>query len=57
MGMEILREKSCGAVVYRMNGSNIEVIVIRMNYGHWSLPKGHVEGHETEHETALREIK
>ena len=57
MSNDILREKSCGAIVYRMVGSNIEVIVLRMNYGHWSLPKGHMEGQETEHETALREVK
>ena len=26
-----------------------------MNAGHWSFPKGHMEGTETEQETALRE--
>ena len=37
---------------------NIEILLIKhINSGHWSFPKGHVEGDETELETARREIK
>jgi len=50
-------EKSCGAIVYRRFHGNIELLLIKnQNGGHWSFPKGHVEGDETEEETAIREI-
>ena len=50
-------EKSCGAIVYRKFHGNIELLLIKnQNGGHWSFPKGHVEGAETEEETAVREI-
>ena len=32
-------------------------LIEKMRLGHYSLVKGHVEGNETEEETALREIK
>ena len=48
-------EKSCGALVYRRNREQIELLLIKNRYGgHWSFPKGHVEGRETEVQTALR---
>lgn len=51
------KEKSCGAVVFRRLKNKVEVLIIKhRNGGHWSFPKGHVEGNETEHETARREI-
>ena len=31
--------------------------MIHSTQGHWCLCKGHVEGDETEHETAVREIR
>lgn len=46
------KEKSCGCIVIR---NKSEVLLIKMNAGHWSFPKGHVEIGETEIETALRE--
>ena len=50
-------EKSCGAIVYRKFHGNIDLLLIKnQNGGHWSFPKGHVEGAETEEETAVREI-
>jgi 8-oxo-dGTP pyrophosphatase MutT (NUDIX family) len=53
----MIYEKSCGAVVYRKFHGNTEILLIRhVNSGHWSFPKGHVEGGETEIETAKREI-
>ena len=53
----MLHEKSCGAIVYRKSHGNIEILLIKhVNSGHWSFPKGHVEGNETELETARREI-
>ncbi len=54
----MLHEKSCGAIVYRKSHGNTEILLIKhINSGHWSFPKGHVEGNGTEVETAIREIK
>ena len=50
-------EKCCGAGVYRMQDGQPVFLVERMDLGHLSLPKGHVEGNETEEETAIREIR
>lgn len=50
-------EKSCGAVVWRQSDGRREYLLVRHNGGHWSFPKGHVEGSETEPETAAREIR
>ncbi len=50
-------EKSCGAVIYRRIGENLEFLSISdKNDGHWGFPKGHVEENESEEETAIREI-
>ena len=52
------REKSCGAIVYRNDRDQIELLLIKHRFGgHWSFPKGHVESGETEVQTALREVK
>ncbi len=52
------KEKSCGALVYRVERGKIKLLMLRHRKGgHWSFPKGHVEGNETEEETALREVK
>lgn len=52
------KEKSCGAVIYRIHEESPEILLIQhKNGGHWAFPKGHVEGNETEEETALREIR
>ena len=51
-------EKSCGIVLFYSN----EFLLIQHpakpngNEGHWDFPKGHVEGSETELETAKREL-
>lgn len=51
-------EKSCGAILCQDSGEVPQVLLIRhKNGGHWGFPKGHVEGQETEEETALREIR
>ena len=51
------REKSCGAVIFQRQGEILTYLVLHSVLGHWTLCKGHVEGSETEHETALREIR
>ena len=51
-------EKSCGVIVYRRNQEHIDLLLVKNRYGgHWSFPKGHVEGNETEVQTALREVR
>lgn len=50
-------EKSCGAVIIKCFDTKYKVLLINhVNGGHWSFPKGHMKGNETESETALREI-
>ncbi len=50
-------EKSCGAAVYQLRCGTLYFLVEHMIQGHTSIPKGHVEGGETEEETARREIR
>ena len=50
------KEKSCGAVIYKVKDGQIYYLLSKMGYGHVSLSKGHVELNETEEETAQREI-
>jgi 8-oxo-dGTP pyrophosphatase MutT (NUDIX family) len=53
----MLREISCGAVVYRMkNNSPVFLLVNSKRNGRWGFPKGHAENKENEIETAKREI-
>ena len=50
-------EKSCGAVVYCQNGNEITYLLACERSGYWVFPKGHMEAGESEHDTALREVK
>lgn len=50
-------EKSYGAVLYQDKSGKRYYLIEKMKLGHYSLVKGHVEGNETEEETALREIQ
>lgn len=50
-------EKSCGAVIFREEKGCREYLLLRSVGGHVTLCKGHVEENETEHETAIREIR
>ena len=49
-------EKSCGAIVYTKDHGDILYVIIRSKGGIYGFPKGHMEGNETEAETAFREI-
>lgn len=54
----MIKERSCGAVIYRETADGVEILLQRhKNGGHWSYAKGHVEGDETDEQTALREIR
>lgn len=50
-------EKSCGAVLFTIIDGEIRYLLVQQKAGFFSFPKGHVEGEESERETALREIR
>jgi 8-oxo-dGTP pyrophosphatase MutT (NUDIX family) len=50
-------EKSCGAITFTREGGEIKYLLAEEMHGAISFPKGHVEGNETEEETAIREIR
>lgn len=52
----MIREKSCGAVVFTKENKQIKYLLIQNLEGIYGFPKGHVENGETEMETALREV-
>ena len=55
--VEAVSQLSCGAVVYRETGSGREYLLLHQKRsGRWSFPKGHKEAHETDKQTAEREI-
>jgi len=50
-------EKSCGAVVFRLEDGKRHYLVLHYEEKHWDFPKGHVEKGESEEQTARREIE
>jgi bis(5'-nucleosidyl)-tetraphosphatase len=53
----VIREKSCGAVVYLKKEEQTKYLLLNYAAGHWDFVKGNVEDNETEKETVLRELK
>jgi bis(5'-nucleosidyl)-tetraphosphatase len=52
----LLREKSCGAVVFLKN-AEAKYLLLHYEAGHWDFVKGNVEPNESEKETVIRELK
>lgn len=52
----MISEKSCGAVVFTKVNGEIKYLLVKNLSGVYGFPKGHVEGDESELETAKREI-
>ena len=50
------REYSCGAVVFTRASGQILFVIVQEQAGAYSFPTGHMEGDETELETARREV-
>jgi ADP-ribose pyrophosphatase YjhB (NUDIX family) len=50
-------ERSAGGVVFRRQGRDPHVLLIRDPYRKWGLPKGHLEEGEGAEEAALREVR
>ena len=55
--VRLVKEKSYGAVIYKIEDGKIYYLLLKMKFGHISLCKGHQENGESGKETALREIK
>ena len=53
----MIREKSCGAVIFIKKEDQIKYLLLNYGAGHWDFVKGNVEFNETEKETVLRELK
>jgi bis(5'-nucleosidyl)-tetraphosphatase len=48
---------ACGVIVYLMKNREIHYLLVKSKqFDFYGFPKGHVEGEETEEETALREV-
>jgi bis(5'-nucleosidyl)-tetraphosphatase len=52
----LLREKSCGAVVFLKN-TDVKYLLLHYEAGHWDLVKGNVEANESEKDTVIRELR
>jgi tRNA nucleotidyltransferase (CCA-adding enzyme) len=50
-------EVSCGIIAYYKHEDGLKFLVLKHGEGHWAFAKGHVEGKETEMETAMRELR
>lgn len=53
----MLREKSCGAVIYINNQEKTRYLMLNYTAGHWDFVKGNVEQGETEKQTVTREMQ
>jgi bis(5'-nucleosidyl)-tetraphosphatase len=53
----VIREKSCGAVVFLKKEDQTKYLLLNYAAGHWDFVKGNVEPGETEKETVLRELQ
>lgn len=53
---KVIREKSCGIILYRLEDDERYYLLLHYPGGHWDFGKGHVEANEDEEETARREM-
>lgn len=51
----MIKEKSCGMVVFKEENDKLYILIVKHSAGHWGLPKGHVAEGEEEVDTAFRE--
>ena len=54
--IDSLLRKSCGVIPFRWNFGEREYLILLQTNQSWSFPKGHMEPHETEEQTASREL-
>lgn len=55
--LELKKDYSSGAVVYRYNKGKLEFILVKVANGNWGFPKGHIEEGENSYQAAIREVK
>jgi len=53
----VLREKSCGAVVFLKKDNQTRYLLLNYAAGHWDFVKGNVEPNEAEKQTVTRELQ
>lgn len=53
----MLREKSCGAVIFMKQNEVTKYLLLNYAAGHWDFVKGNVEPNESEKQTVIRELK
>ena len=53
----MLREKSCGAVVFIRKDDAAKYLLLNYAAGHWDFVKGNVEANESEKQTVVRELQ
>ena len=53
----MLREKSCGAVIFLKKVDSTKYLMLNYAAGHWDFVKGNVEPNESEKETVTRELR
>jgi len=53
----MLREKSCGAVVFIKTAGLTKYLLLNYEAGHWDFVKGNVELNENEKQTVVRELQ
>lgn len=51
------REKSAGAIIFRMVGGVPHYLLLHYHSGHWEFARGHLEEGEDEQETVRREVE
>ena len=56
MSTKIANDKSIGIIVFIYKEEQIYFLLIKHAGGHWAFPKGHPDKHETEIQTARREL-
>jgi len=53
----MLREKSCGAVIFIRKDGGTKYLLLNYAAGHWDFVKGNVEPNENERQTVVRELQ
>jgi bis(5'-nucleosidyl)-tetraphosphatase len=53
----VIREKSCGAVVFIKKEAATKYLLLNYAAGHWDFVKGNVEPNESEKQTVTRELR
>jgi bis(5'-nucleosidyl)-tetraphosphatase len=53
----MLREKSCGAVIFTKKDVSTKYLLLNYAAGHWDFVKGNVEPNENEKQTVVRELQ